>query len=274
MAQEAPSIYDLSDGELERLRQQRAYAVIWGNVAADPELEQIEHELARRARIREQHRKAEVAAARERAWKEVEERQARRQDEEAAFLAAQEEAKRQAEERQRAEAERRRQDEEERRRAEEERRRQEAERLERELQLRRLAGDQVETAKALDVAVKRIVDLASNYVKRERAMHQLAVALGHTGGPDDDDEGGGGRIEERFTRARDLLGAYLRAHLSAIPSLRLQPVTGHGPDEPGGTNGNRPSLEDPTRRLLEDLLPEPGRSEPGTSEDPSGSPPG
>jgi hypothetical protein len=262
MAQEAPALFDLSDEELERRRQALSYAVIWGNVETSPALAEIERELDRRARARDQELRAFAAEARKEAWRRFEEHEATHQVAEVGFPAAEEaerqsEVRRQAEaERQRAEEERQRAEEERRRREEEERRKAELERHRGERELRRLAEEQLKTARLLDFGTGRIVDLAASFVEREDAMHELAEALGDAEPETDaeDDESGHHALDlDRFDQAQTLLGAILRSRLSAIPELRMQPANGH---QPNGEkkNGSRPTLEGRTKALLEDLL--------------------
>jgi hypothetical protein len=274
VAREAPQLFDRSDQELERRRQALSYDVIWGEGSANSELEDIERELDRRARLRAEEQRAQVQAAREEAWRRMQEEDAAREAEERAAKAAEQERLRAEEERLRAEGERllaeeeRRRAEEERLRAEEERLRAEEERrrLEEEEQaraaqerrdkeqaLRTLAAEQVQTARLLDFGTKRIVELAAEYVEREDAMHALAAETGLIGskqsghGPESSDQS-----SERFSRAPLLLGQSLRAQLSGIPSLRLKPNTSHNGN--GGSNGKQTSLESRTRGVLADLL--------------------
>ena len=262
MAQEAPALFDLPDEELERRRQALSYAVIWGNVETSPALAEIERELDRRARVREQERRAFAAEARKEAWRRFEEHEAVHQAEDVGFQSAEEverqsALRRQAEdERQRAEEERLRAEEERRRQDEEERRKAELERFRREQELRQLAKEQLKTAKLLDFGTGRIVELAASFVEREDAMHELAEALADAESETDAEDKGSGHADldlDRFDQAQTLLGAILRSRLSAIPELRMQPANGH---QPNGEkkNGGRPTLEGRTKALLEDLL--------------------
>jgi hypothetical protein len=244
VAQEAPALYDRSDQELERLRQALSYDVIWGKGGASAKLAEIERELDRRARARAEERRAQAAAAREKAWRKMQEEDARREARGQAMRAAEEERLRAEEERRHQEEERRHQEEgrrhqkeEQRRQEEEERARAERERREQGEEVRKLAAEQLQTARLLDFGTKRIVELAAEYVEREDAIHALA--------PEDE--------SDRFTQAQRLLGASLRARLAAIPELRLKPDT--SPNGNGGSNGRRTSLEDRTRSVLGDLLP-------------------
>jgi hypothetical protein len=284
MAQEAPSLIDVPDHELEQRRQSLSYAVIWGSAEVAPELNAVEQELGRRARARALEEKERIAKAREAAWEEVERREAQREEgeaqrkaeldeaerrSEARRLAEEEEEQRRAEEAARLAAEEaRRREEEERRRAEEEarlreeaRRKAEEERRRRHAQIQRLAQEQLEAAREVQAAVDELIELAATFVRREEAMFSLAVP-----GPAEAEPGaiaGGAPTDgDRFTQAELMLGGYLRSRLSAIPALRLRADLGV---QPNGANGRRPSLEDRLRSVFGDLVEPPEQSAEGTA---------
>jgi hypothetical protein len=252
VARKASALFEFSDHELERRRQELAFAVIWGKAGASPELQEVERELDRRARLREEERRARATAAGEEAWRRIEGDAERDQGAEEVADAVSEEGGRAEDERARAEEEQRLAEEErlraeQQQREEEERRREEEERRRSEEELVGLAAEQLLTAKLLDFGAKRIVELAADYVEREDAMHALAESIGLIGPESADaaDEPG------RFSQAHRLLGDSLRARLAAIPSLRLQADPS---PKANGANGQRSSLEARTRSILADLL--------------------